>query len=62
MGTGGILAFGCTIGQGITAASVLAVSAPLVMVSIAVGARLGLAWLVEGSIMAMLGQRGSHGA
>ena len=61
MGTGGILAFGCTIGQGITAASVLAVSAPLVMVSIAVGARLGLAWLIEGSIMGLFGQRGSHG-
>ncbi|WP_428696919.1 YeeE/YedE family protein [Stappia sp.] len=50
MGTGGIMAFGCTIGQGITAASALAISAPVVMLSIAIGARLGIAWLVEGSL------------
>lgn len=50
MGTGGVFAMGCTIGQGVTAASTLAISAPLVMLSIAVGARLGLAYLLEGSI------------
>lgn len=49
MGTGGVFAMGCTIGQGVTAFSALAVSAPLVMISIAIGARLGLAYLVEGS-------------
>jgi hypothetical protein len=50
MGTGGVFAMGCTIGQGVTAASTLAISAPLVMLSIAIGARLGLAYLLEGSI------------
>ena len=50
MGTGGVFAMGCTIGQGVTAASVLAVSAPVVAISIAIGARLGLAYLLEGSI------------
>lgn len=50
MGTGGVFAMGCTIGQGVTAASTLAVSAPVVMVSIVIGARLGLAYLLEGSI------------
>lgn len=50
MGTGGVLAFGCTIGQGITAASTLSVSAPVVMLSIALGSRIGMAWLVEGTL------------
>lgn len=50
MGTGGVMALGCTIGQGISAVSVMAVSAPVVMISIAVGARLGLAYLLEGSV------------
>ncbi|MEX0408391.1 YeeE/YedE family protein [Aquibium sp. LZ166] len=53
MGTGGVFAMGCTIGQGVTAVSVLAVSAPIVMVSIAVGARMGLAYLIEGSPLAI---------
>ena len=50
MGTGGVFAMGCTIGQGVTAVSVLAISAPVVAISIAIGARLGLAYLLEGSI------------
>jgi hypothetical protein len=54
MGTGGVFALGCTIGQGVSAASVLAISAPVVMLSIAVGARLGLAYLLEGSFAAVL--------
>jgi uncharacterized membrane protein YedE/YeeE len=49
MGTGGVFAMGCTIGQGISAVSVMAVSAPLVIASIFVGARMGLAYLIEGS-------------
>lgn len=56
MGTGGIMSYGCTIGQGISAASVLSISTPVVMISIAVGARLGLAWLMEGSIAGLLAQ------
>lgn len=50
MGIGGIFALGCTIGQGVTAFSTLAVSAPIVFASIVLGARLGLSWLLEGSI------------
>lgn len=49
MGVGGVFAMGCTIGQGMTAVSALALSAPLVMASIALGARMGLDYLVEGT-------------
>lgn len=60
MGVGGIFAAGCTIGQGISAASTLALSAPVVLASIAVGARLGLAWLIEGSFRhAWMGSSGA---
>jgi hypothetical protein len=45
---------GCTIGQGVSAASTLAISAPLVMACIALGARLGLSYLLEGSPWAAL--------
>jgi uncharacterized membrane protein YedE/YeeE len=48
MGLGGVMARGCTIGQGMSAASVLAVSAPIVMLGILIGARIGLAVLLEG--------------
>jgi uncharacterized membrane protein YedE/YeeE len=54
MGVGGVFAMGCTIGQGMTAVSALAVSAPLVMISIALGARMGLAYLIEGSPFSVL--------
>ena len=49
MGIGGVFAMGCTIGQGVTAVSALAISAPVVLASIFVGARMGLAYLIEGS-------------
>jgi hypothetical protein len=49
MGVGGILAGGCTIGQGMTAGSVLSLSWPFAIGGIVVGARLGIAILVEGS-------------
>ena len=52
MGFGGVLALGCTMGQGVSAASLLAVSVPLTMGSIVLGARAGLAWLLEGSPLA----------
>lgn len=48
MGLGGVLAAGCTMGQGVSAFSVLALSAPIVFLSICLGARLGLSWLLEG--------------
>lgn len=50
MGVGGMLALGCTIGQGLAAMSLLAVSAPVTVLAIMVGARLGLFWLVEGAL------------
>ncbi|MBX2830868.1 MAG: YeeE/YedE family protein [Rhodospirillales bacterium] len=49
MGTGGVFALGCTIGQGVSAFSVMAISSPIVMISIAIGARVGLGVLLEGS-------------
>jgi len=49
MGTGGVFAGGCTIGQGVSASSTLAISAPIVFCSILIGARIGLRYLMEGS-------------
>ncbi len=49
MGVGGILAGGCTIGQGITAGSVLALSWPFAVGGMLLGARIGIAVLVDGS-------------
>ncbi|MCF6321533.1 MAG: YeeE/YedE family protein [Rhizobiaceae bacterium] len=50
MGFGGVLALGCTIGQGISAFSTLAYSAPIALIGIFSGAWLGLHFLVHGSI------------
>ncbi|NWG26426.1 MAG: YeeE/YedE family protein [Pseudorhodoplanes sp.] len=50
MGFGGILAGGCTIGQGITAGSLMALSWPLAVAGMMIGARIGIALLVEGSV------------
>jgi uncharacterized protein len=46
MGFGGVLAGGCTIGQGLGAGSTLALSMPIALLSMAFGARLGIAILV----------------
>ncbi len=48
MGTGGVVALGCSIGQGLTGFSVLAYSAPVVLISIFIGASLGLRYLIHG--------------
>lgn len=48
MGFGAVLAFGCTIGQGISAFSVLSLSAPLTFVAIFAGAAFGLRQLIVG--------------
>lgn len=48
MGAGAVVALGCTVGQGITAFSTLAFSAPLVFISIFAGAALGLRQLITG--------------
>ena len=54
MGAGGILAGGCTIGQGLTAGSMLSLTWPLAVAGIVVGARAGLAVLLEGSLLEWL--------
>jgi uncharacterized protein len=48
MGVGAVIALGCTVGQGLSAFSVLAVSAPVTFLSIFAGAAFGLRQLIEG--------------
>ncbi|HBM62316.1 MAG TPA: YeeE/YedE family protein [Citreicella sp.] len=48
MGAGAVVAMGCTIGQGLSAFSVLALSAPVTMAAIFAGAALGLRQLILG--------------
>ncbi|MEL6648081.1 MAG: YeeE/YedE thiosulfate transporter family protein, partial [Pseudomonadota bacterium] len=48
MGPGAILAVGCSVGQGISAFSVLAYSAPVAFLAIFAGAALGLRQLITG--------------
>lgn len=48
MGIGGVIAVGCSIGQGATAFSTLAFSAPFTVAAIVAGALLGLRQLVRG--------------
>lgn len=48
MGPGAVLAVGCSVGQGISAFSVLAFSAPVACVAIFIGAAFGLKQLITG--------------
>jgi len=48
MGTGAVLAMGCTVGQGLTAFSTLSFSAPVTFAAIFAGAAFGLRQLIEG--------------
>ncbi|MBC7145835.1 MAG: YeeE/YedE family protein [Thioclava marina] len=48
MGIGGTIALGCSIGQGVSAMSVLAFSAPVTLASIVVGGLIGLRQLIHG--------------
>ena len=48
MGVGGVVALGCSVGQGLTAFSALAWSAPLTLACIFIGAALGLRQLIHG--------------
>lgn len=48
MGIGAVLAVGCSVGQGLTAFSTLTFSAPVVAISIFIGASLGLKSLITG--------------
>ena len=50
MGVGAILALGCTIGQGMSGVSTLSVNSMLAAASIAVGAWLGIRYLIEGEV------------
>lgn len=57
MGLGGVLAGGCTIGQGLTAGSLMAFTWPISVLGILVGARLGILILVEGSLREVIASR-----
>lgn len=48
MGVGGVVAMGCSVGQGLSAFSVLAWSAPITLAAIVAGAALGLCQLIAG--------------
>ncbi len=48
MGIGGVIALGCSIGQGLTAFSTLSYSAPVTLAAIIIGAMIGLRRLVSG--------------
>lgn len=48
MGVGAVIAMGCSVGQGLSAFSLLAFSAPVTLLSIFAGAFLGLRQLIEG--------------
>lgn len=50
MGTGGVLALGCTIGQGITGMSTLALGSVLALASIIAGGVYGMKYLEEGTL------------
>lgn len=54
MGVGGVLAGGCTIGQGLSAGSLLALSWPVAVFGMVLGARIGIAILLEGSTVEWL--------
>ncbi|MDP6691918.1 MAG: YeeE/YedE family protein [Alphaproteobacteria bacterium] len=50
MGTGGVLALGCTIGQGITGISTLSLGSLIALAAIVLGGVLGLKYQEEGSL------------
>ena len=50
MGVGSIIALGCTIGQGVSAFSTLAYSAPVALLGIFCGAWVGLHFLIHGTV------------
>jgi len=49
MGTGGVMALGCTIGQGVTGMSTLALGSAIALASIIAGGVFGMKYLEEGS-------------
>lgn len=51
MGFGAIFALGCSVGQGLSAMSELSLNAPIAIISIFVGAKLGLGYLITGRFL-----------
>ena len=51
MGIGGVLAIGCSVGQGISAMALLSINAPLALSSIFIGAYFGLNYLISGRLI-----------
>lgn len=60
MGIGGVLAGGCTVGQGLSGMAALSLSAPLAVLGILVGAASGVQYLVGGNVFDILGALASH--
>lgn len=56
MGVGGVLAQGCTVGQGLSAASTLSLSTPLFLIGVLAGSKLGLNHLIDGRSLWQLGR------
>ena len=52
MGGGAILSNGCSIGQGLSALALLSFNAPIALISIVCGAKLGLNYLIAGKVFA----------
>lgn len=48
MGIGGVVALGCSVGQGVSAFATLAYSGPVTLIAIAAGAAFGLRQLIQG--------------
>lgn len=61
MGTGGVLALGCTIGQGLTGMSTLAIGSVLAFISIVAGGILGMKYIEEGTLGSALSAMLSRG-
>ena len=51
MGFGAIFALGCSVGQGLSAMAVLSLNAPIAIISIFIGAKLGLGYLITGRFL-----------
>ena len=51
MGFGAIFALGCSVGQGLSAMAVLSLNAPIAIISIFIGARFGLQYLITGRFL-----------
>ena len=54
MGVGGVLAFGCTVGQGVAGVSTLSIGSWLALGAILAGAFVGTRYLEAGSLMGLL--------